>query len=588
MSRRSHPPPSAPPGPGPFAALLREARERAGLSQRELAERASLSRATVADAELGGDPRLSTLQALCGALPLLGPERALSDQPWVMPGDAPWAWHYLRERSVVQAHRVTASARVESSRLVELRVDVEGIRPARGGIEDRDDLARVLRAVFGGRPEALQDLLVLPLDASETRFELEEGDVEHAFVLPRGLGSGLRYTSIDRSRRRLAEGEALVSHATSYPVRTLVLRAALDEAPTGVTASCRLATLMDGHDVAGASWDAATREASATVALPLPFVAHELKIAQPARARGAAPEPARDAARDAARDPARALARARAQAGLGCRGLATAVSVSPATVHGIERGLDARRSTWLSLLGALPGLRPRDLIAGAGSAHGATRAEVSEHYRRLVGVEVATEMKVLGVSDDGAIATCRTRGLRRLVPRDEPLVLRHGAGAGIGCAPADELREIGDHADGGESLRTRLVRRADGTLLHQVAFAATAATRGVSYETRAASSKLLPLRAADARRDALTGTALTASLPARRLVIEVELHRLAPAASFRAHAWMPLLAPEDAPDLGEREPEGTTLAVDDARTRARLTVTDPLIGFTYAISWKPG
>jgi len=63
-----------------FASGLRAARRRAGLSQRQLAERAGVPQSTIGRIEAGlTDPRVSTLQALlraCGddleALPLLG------------------------------------------------------------------------------------------------------------------------------------------------------------------------------------------------------------------------------------------------------------------------------------------------------------------------------------------------------------------------------------------------------------------------------------------------------------------------------------------------------------------------------------
>lgn len=47
---------------------LRKAREAAGLEQRELAERAGISRATISNAERGiGNPNLATLQAWADA-----------------------------------------------------------------------------------------------------------------------------------------------------------------------------------------------------------------------------------------------------------------------------------------------------------------------------------------------------------------------------------------------------------------------------------------------------------------------------------------------------------------------------------------
>jgi transcriptional regulator with XRE-family HTH domain len=49
---------------------IRQAREKAGLSQQALAERAGLSLRAITKIENGGNPRLSTLQAIAKALRL--------------------------------------------------------------------------------------------------------------------------------------------------------------------------------------------------------------------------------------------------------------------------------------------------------------------------------------------------------------------------------------------------------------------------------------------------------------------------------------------------------------------------------------
>lgn len=59
---------------------IKEARERKGLSQRDLAERAGITQPAVSLAERGTDMRVSTLQQLAAALdlvPVLVPRRAV-------------------------------------------------------------------------------------------------------------------------------------------------------------------------------------------------------------------------------------------------------------------------------------------------------------------------------------------------------------------------------------------------------------------------------------------------------------------------------------------------------------------------------
>ena len=65
-------------GPGPFGALLQRMRQTAGLSQKELAERAGLSRRGISDLERGRrhTPYPTTARQLAEALGLEGSQRA--------------------------------------------------------------------------------------------------------------------------------------------------------------------------------------------------------------------------------------------------------------------------------------------------------------------------------------------------------------------------------------------------------------------------------------------------------------------------------------------------------------------------------
>ena len=78
---------SPPPPDGSFGALMRGFRDRAYLSQEQLAARAELSERTVRSIEAGRvrSPRTDTVRLLADALALTGPER----EKWVAAARAP-------------------------------------------------------------------------------------------------------------------------------------------------------------------------------------------------------------------------------------------------------------------------------------------------------------------------------------------------------------------------------------------------------------------------------------------------------------------------------------------------------------------
>src|SRR5688500_7723424 len=93
--------------PSPLGAVLRAARERAGLGMRELAGLLELSPATVSDAEAGGDPRRSTLIRYLEKLPFLSAHDLVGRGAPGVPRQGAAAWGFLRDAFGFSVARLT-------------------------------------------------------------------------------------------------------------------------------------------------------------------------------------------------------------------------------------------------------------------------------------------------------------------------------------------------------------------------------------------------------------------------------------------------------------------------------------------------
>ena len=97
-----------------LAAALKDARERAGLTQRQLAELMVVSRATIAEGELGADPRGSTLKRYLEHLAALSPERLLGNPASAPPRSSPAVWTCLRDLSGFVVNRLLVPYMVQA------------------------------------------------------------------------------------------------------------------------------------------------------------------------------------------------------------------------------------------------------------------------------------------------------------------------------------------------------------------------------------------------------------------------------------------------------------------------------------------
>lgn len=123
---------------------LRAARERAGLSVRELAARMGVAKATIAEAEAGEEPRRSTLVAYLHALPELTADELLAANPSRAPMPPDDAWEHYRQLFGFEADLVMRRTRIDAEGNAFTRVETRGLRRIRSAMGD-------LRLISGGR-----------------------------------------------------------------------------------------------------------------------------------------------------------------------------------------------------------------------------------------------------------------------------------------------------------------------------------------------------------------------------------------------------------------------------------------------------
>ena len=661
-----------------LAPVLREARLRAGLTQRQLALRMQVSRATVAEAELGCDPRHSTLQRFLGALACLSPRSLLLDGDCADPVASDAVWSAMATLSGFIVSRLVKTVTVGG----DSEFAALGVRSVGGDLRDRELRRALVRAVYRGRRRALADALAGGADEPGGRICFEDGSVLHELEFPRSLnGLGFSYRRSEQAggalpaARGAMAGPRSVGFALGFAAERLELRARLPEGtapggavysarPVGVAASPaepdRASSLYPGG--LPVEWSGKRRELSVEVPRPVAYVSHELgwtpvaeeTVREPAARRAeppavtggeanAAPRPrtlsglktrsstaherhlrprasshgerpvlvGHEATADAPEtaDQSRhqttqrskgrlpcsvagALLRAREQAGQSRRSLASHMGVSATTVKAAEVGQDIRRSTLRNYLRSLDDLTPETLLPGPLAACRATPSEVWEYYRQLFGLVVNEESKRVVIAADGwAEATYRTRSLRSLVERPEGLVLRYGAGrvgAKAATPPPDEIDEEGSPEEGG-TLRTRLVRRPDGRLIHQLTVSPEAAARGVSFVRRVAGVHFRlesPEGEPAGADEAMQGVTFAASFPTRRLELAVTFPRGFRPEDLRVHAW-PAFVQDGNSDLAPvLHPDGLVHVSDPAPRTVVVRVTEPLIGVKYALGWR--
>ncbi|MEM7248684.1 MAG: helix-turn-helix transcriptional regulator [Acidobacteriota bacterium] len=603
--------------------ILRVTRENAGLSQRQLAIRAGLAQGTVREAELGRDPRHSTLQGYLDALGL-SPSRLLPAGSGRLSSPSKQAWTILRDLLGYSVRSASHDVAIDDDRL-KTRLTLAGVRSSRFDLRDEEARTDLMRTVFVGASSELGQVQARPRDLDGGRRSFEHGGIRHEWIFAKALGRhGFTYVRTESRelppRAPTLAGEVLDPSACQalgsfvsvhHPVERFDLSTRLPSAP--IPAGPRLLAWPDAlvtfaeadelgrlllpvgawTDRRDASLRASVRHPPAGLCLALGWT----RGGEPSNDVGSRDEPAAGRPETDVVEIGLRLRAAREAEGLSLRALAARMDVSPTTIRKVEAGSDVRHSTLHAYLSVLPGLSAWDLFDLPDVEAHELRRLAWERQRDLFGCEVEDELKELKLGREGSSKILiRTHGLRRLRTDGGDFVVRLGPVRSV-LRPSDTaLRsvEAGKSELLERSLRISRVKSSSGAPVHQLSIPAAAVDAGVSHARRLVNTGVYLMNAERAREVAgrsanfFEGTTFAPLLPTRRLRIEVQFPRgywpLDPHARTLARVQLPNSALDD---LTTRvHPEGLAVEVDRRRRRLSLVVERPLIGMKYALSWK--
>ena len=534
--------------------LLRECRERAGLTRSELAERLEIAVETVSACEAGRPPRRSTLLRYLHRLPGLSAETLLGVEARRVPEASSSAW--ASEVSVQGFLAECVEAGPEGVR-------VTGLRTTEADPTDatvRRGLRRAACSAPGPKLRAVQD------DTTEQDFE----DGRHEWVdAPTGL-------------EHRCPGPVEGAFLLEIPTRRLVLRTAAE----GRRRLCVRNPVTGDEEITDALYPGGREAVDGALEIlePLPRLTYELVEVDQNADEPREPE-----------DLGAAVHAVRHAAGMSVRAVAAKANIGHASIARVEHGADATWETLRSLLTALPELRPQDLLPGPAARDDWSRAQAWEYFARLHGLKATSATKVVEIDSDGVgIQTIETAGLR---PIDGALteatlrvpVLRNVLSS---AAPAEVAEILADS----EELRARIQRQeSDGKRQGLTVRWPSDLKNGGLWLRRKLTSTApmaMTLDAAQARHGTgvaayWNGAAISQPYPVERLRLEVVFpHGYLPQ-DPRAGAWAPSSLPDPArPPLSEAQrPRLIQVVDDDGRVRLILTVTHPAFGLRYGIGW---
>lgn len=615
MRRPSRPEKGAP-SPIVADALLRGARECAGLSVRRLAGRMKCSPATIIDAESGGDPRASTLAKYLAALPTLS-SHALLGAVAPPPRALPAAWAFVRSvlgfsirRLVFQVDIVDGDHRTTS-------LLAEGVLTAESDFSDEATRSRVMQLLLRGSHGARLEAADRAGDLDASDISVRDGAFTHLFSLS---GTGPRATLSYRREQQagaipppgtsasgslalagpFTEGASLaIEHAVERLDLVVRLPRASWQATARPGAWTDLQTVTPEQPdflprlhAGGVEFTASRRAGSYSLTVDRPVFGLYYGIGWGADAEPPLATISAGAGADAPPRPGEAIRAARVSAGLSQRELAARIHVSPATIALAERGQDQRRSHLVRLIRALPALTPDALVQATAAPRELTRREAWEYWRQLLGVEADEERKTLVITPEGdAHAVCETLRLRRVRPGGQPMRVRYSSVQALGRRLPTVLKAIEEAvaAEAEDSgLKARVIARREGRLIHEIGVPARLAQVGASYSRRLFNAGFFDPRAEAVSGVHYDGAAIVPFHPVRRLRLAVTLPqgRWPQQVFFGVHPRMMLDGPIDAVDATKRlHPEGLVTTRDPSTRTLTLSVDWPLVGFMYDVFW---
>ena len=595
------------------AALIHEAREAAGLSQRALASRMGVSWVTVRQAEMGRDLRHATLQRFLSALPTLTAGALLRGRPHGVPPSRAGAWLALRDLVGFASRRVSRTvvvlpdgARCETSRVTGLQSERE-----HAGETTRRDL---MMAACEGSGSALPLVLVAAGDPRPATLNFSVGDMKHSFRLVPAAGR----EGIDYRCRRRSDAHAGGIPSVLEPADALRMGLVVKATHPTLRMSLRL-RLPRGLRPAAPSvvaWPEALLPGERDLAdqhhggaLPLSLrregsdLCFDVEQPLPGTCYAACWDGLTDDGRrvsfavggKAPRRLADVLRGARESAGLSRRALASRMGAAEVLVRTAEQGRDVRRSTLGLYLDALPQRRPTDLLRAGDAAHSMTREELDRHWLDFFGCEAAVEHKIMTVRPNGDCEIVHVvRGLRTLPGRARALRLLDSQQPSYYAHEPPRCRRVDVPQGDAEGIRTRLHARPDGRVVQEVALPASLAEQGAAFRREIIRSGVFHLTAERARAlrgvdegPVQDGAMLYSLFPARRRILEVRFPEGYWPRRVVAQAW-PTAAPPypEVHEVGARlHPKGFKPALSRAASRVTLKIDAPQVGFKYALVW---
>jgi len=592
-------------GEAELSTALSAARERAGLSARALARCSGVSQAAVSAIERGREPRWSTLQALCSALPGLDPGPVLGCAPDLPLPASIRSWRFLARLHGFQAERLVLALEGDAEGVLKTTVTLEGLRCSLGTLASPARRIELAAAAYLGPGRLLRELGHRAWHSRGGRVRLRDGGVSHEFKLPRaGRDGALDYRRVEKGRSAGLEpslprdgsdgapfqlgGGVLVD----LPVRELVLRVSLRgrDLPQGIRLHAWAPSLTLGPGQDRPAWrhlfpdapelvavpaGARSRRLEIIVRKPPPGLAYGLDWGGEAGGPWPAPPPAvvrggrlLVTPSPPLRSLAAAVKRLRRRAGSGQRELARAVGVSPSTITRWESGeLEPGLSTLAGLLRAWPWASPWALVRPGRASSPLEAAEAWEEQRRQFGAWAESDSRSNRVRVGWVDGRSTTRGLRAATP----VRLRLGVTRTLQVKGGWELLEVTARRTRGDELKVRVMRRGAGPVVHELILDG----RGVDVERRVRLET-----------DELPGEwRLAPSHPTGQVVLEL---------SFSREAWpgpMELLtvprcvAAYDQPlDIAHLLPSGAArLDIDAEKRRARVVLLQPLMGVRWVL-----
>ena len=588
---------------------LAEAREEAGLTQRDLAGLTGHSNSTIAAIERGADVRWSNLERLLSALPGLAGRDLLPNPAGHPPAALRCAWEAHRDLFGFECDRATVTLEIGATGPPTTSVELERVRltARRADALDLTALARIvsrapMRVSLGLDGEAL---------LREGLIERSDGAATHRFeVADKATGAfTYRATGLSAGRVQMAEDadpQAAATLAVALPIRRLKLvircRArgagsplAIAWLPAGMSepwSAGLLPYLHVGHRFRRTTTGRALTTEIAVDRPPI-GVAYALALATRwgSRSTGALPRaPARPAPPSSFEDVARLLAAARERAGLTVRALAADLGVSPSTIVAVEAGRGGRASLLSAYLRRFPELAPQDVLPTPDHDGPAGLDTLWRYSARLSGFITEEVHKISRIRHDGAVQVVMiTRGLRTRGHGEEPVRLR---------TKIQRVLSEGETlppgiSGGGGRLKRRLVH-SEGDAAWELVFPRDLTTAGTDYRRTYPWRPLYSMTAREAARRTggeppyveVSSVPLLAA--SKRLTFEVRFPFAYRPDQVSFAAWHPGLPPLP-DDVGNRH---DLLSRFDHETDyhrrsglARLRVHRPVPGVRFVIWW---